>query len=105
MSQLLWPYLAFPQSQPQRLRVLHMGEEQAQSFLLVEKGQMLSLRSPAQEVWVGQALVWETGAFVAAANWGCVCRLPGSSVSGGTSSSDPRGLAPIPREGALARNL
>lgn len=38
---------------------------------------------------MGQPLVWEAGVLAAAANWGCGCRLPGSSVPGVTSGSDP----------------
>lgn len=68
------------------------------------EGQMLPAVPPGQEVWVGRALVWEAGVLAAAANWGGVCRLPGSGIPGGTSCPDPRGLA-APREGALARNL
>lgn len=42
----------------------------------------------------GPGFAWEARVLAAVANWSCVCRLPGSSDLGGTSSSDPRGLAP-----------
>lgn len=58
-----------------------------------------------QDVWVGWGLVWESGVLAAPANWACTCRLAGSRLSEGTSSSDPRGLAVVPREQALAKNL
>ena len=75
------------------LALLRWGEEQTQALCLlpvgVEKGQMLPSVPPEQEVWVGRALVWEAGVLAAATNWGCVCRLPGSGVPIGTSSSEP----------------
>lgn len=43
---------------------------------------------------------WEAGVLGAAANLSCICRLPGSSVPGGTNSSAPVGLLWPPSGGS-----